>query len=59
MVSADLEKVANVVSALSPNSKWKQNKIGAETMIKNFVLGNSVESFKVVLILIILEDGFC
>jgi hypothetical protein len=43
----ELTKVANVVSALSPNSKWLQNKIGAEKMINNFVLGNSVESFKV------------
>lgn len=38
---------ASVISALSPNNKWKRNKIDAEAVIKAHLNGISPESIKV------------
>ena len=38
--------VAQVISALSPQNKWKQNKIDAENLIKAFVSGGQVHDVK-------------
>lgn len=40
-------KVAGVVSALSPNNKWFQNKKDAVTVIEAFIAGNDATSVKV------------
>ena len=39
--------VAAELSALSPNNPWERNKQDAETMIKAYVEGRSIDSFKV------------
>tara|TARA_R110001583_G_scaffold178381_1_gene334186 strand:- start:87 stop:695 length:609 start_codon:yes stop_codon:yes gene_type:complete len=39
--------VAAVLSILSPNNKWERNKQDAEAMIKAFVEGRTIDSFKV------------
>ena len=43
----DSYKVAAVLSILSPNNKWERNKQDALAMIKAFVEGRTIDSFKV------------
>ena len=39
--------VIGVIAGLSPNNKWDRNIQNADTMIKAFINGNAIESFKV------------
>ena len=43
----DLERVAAVVSVLSPRNKWSRNKLDAQTLIEAKLAGRDMDSFSV------------